>query len=448
MDITSTMQHLKNSKKISDYFCVAPWTHTYISPQSERRLCCASREEATWQKQYIDSGTQHTDEYNPITLEEHWNSDHMKSVRKRILAGENIPECQVCNSNLLNLYTYRQYFTDNLFPHKIDEILENTNEDGSTSLKPISFDYRIYNLCNFKCRMCGEQLSSSWETEKRIMNMWSPQHDRWMLPENKIKIEDFQSTVAEDELWKSVKDNTIEEIYWVGGEPLMYEIHWEVMKYLVESGHSKNVIVRYNTNLSRTTYKGVNLYDLLPHFKRVNMCCSQDATGDVAEYIRSGLKWDEWLVNFKNGIFLNQQYGMDAMVLDVTLTLPSMLDMKQLIDLAVELKVKSYVKITFDFDPSAIMSPMCLPREILNPILDELIEYEALHGNEYTRVYSETFKDMKARPNFSDKYVDYQKGIHNGKQRYIKIDEHRKEQSMLKDILSRNTAVLDWYNSI
>jgi len=94
------MQHLKNSKKISDYFCVAPWTHTYISPQSERRLCCASREEATWQKQYIDSGTQHTDEYNPITLEEHWNSDHMKSVRKRILAGENIPECQVCKQPL------------------------------------------------------------------------------------------------------------------------------------------------------------------------------------------------------------------------------------------------------------------------------------------------------------------------------------------------------------
>ena len=24
-------------------FCTAPWTHTYISPQSERRMCCASR---------------------------------------------------------------------------------------------------------------------------------------------------------------------------------------------------------------------------------------------------------------------------------------------------------------------------------------------------------------------------------------------------------------------
>ena len=31
-------------------FCTAPWTHTYISPQSERRMCCASREEHKFQK--------------------------------------------------------------------------------------------------------------------------------------------------------------------------------------------------------------------------------------------------------------------------------------------------------------------------------------------------------------------------------------------------------------
>jgi hypothetical protein len=437
---------MSNQKKVSEYFCVAPWTHTYLSPQSERRLCCASRETASFQKQYIDSGGKHK-EYDPITLDEHWNSEHMKSVRRRILAGDNIPECQVCNSNLLNLYTYRQYFTENLFPHKIQDILDNTNEDGSTTLKPVSFDYRIYNLCNFKCRMCGEQLSSSWETEKRMLNMWNPVTDRWMLPENKSKIEDFQSTVAENELWESVKNGTIEEIYWVGGEPLMYDIHWEVMKYLVEHDLAKNVIVRYNTNLSRTKYKGIELYDLLPKFKRVNMCCSIDATETIGEYIRSGLKWDEWLINFKNGIFLNQQYGMDAMVLDVTLTLPGMLDMKNMIDLAVELKVKSYVKITFDFDPSAIMSPMCLPREILNPLLDELIEYESMHGNELTRVYRDTFIDMKTRPNFSEKYEHYSRGLVNGKHRYDKIDEHRKDGNM-RDILKTSKAIIDWYDSI
>ena len=35
-------------------FCMAPWTHTYLSPQTERRMCCASREPAQSFRQYID----------------------------------------------------------------------------------------------------------------------------------------------------------------------------------------------------------------------------------------------------------------------------------------------------------------------------------------------------------------------------------------------------------
>jgi MoaA/NifB/PqqE/SkfB family radical SAM enzyme len=54
------------------HFCMAPWVHTYISPQSERRMCCASREPAQNFKQYID--TKGSDgQYNPVTIQEHWN---------------------------------------------------------------------------------------------------------------------------------------------------------------------------------------------------------------------------------------------------------------------------------------------------------------------------------------------------------------------------------------
>jgi hypothetical protein len=35
--------------------CMAPWTHTYLSPQTERRMCCASREPAQNFQQYIDT---------------------------------------------------------------------------------------------------------------------------------------------------------------------------------------------------------------------------------------------------------------------------------------------------------------------------------------------------------------------------------------------------------
>ena len=49
--------------------CLAPWTHTYLSPQTERRMCCASREPAQNFEQYIDTKAG-TGKYIPITLEE------------------------------------------------------------------------------------------------------------------------------------------------------------------------------------------------------------------------------------------------------------------------------------------------------------------------------------------------------------------------------------------
>ena len=181
------------------------------------------------------------------------------------------------------------------------------------------------------------------------------------------------------------------------------------------------------------------------------MCCSIDATGETGEWIRTGLDWTIWLDNFKQGMFLNSLYGMDAMVLDITLTLPGMLDMKSIIDLAVELGVKSYVKITFDFDSSAVMSPMCLPRDILNAVCDNLIAYEQANGNELTRVYSQTFADMKTRPTFQDKYPDWKNGLKRGKERYQCIAAFRKDGTVattIEKIFQANPAILAWWQNI
>ena len=140
---------------------MAPWTHTYLSPQTERRMCCASREDAQSFEQYIDT-KEGTGEYQPITLHKHWNSDHMKSVRKRMMAGETLKECAVCNDKLLNTDVYRSYF-NHLFSSKYyAKIWESTDADGYTTMEPVSWDYRFSNLCNFKCRTCGDMLSSAW----------------------------------------------------------------------------------------------------------------------------------------------------------------------------------------------------------------------------------------------------------------------------------------------
>jgi hypothetical protein len=433
----------------NETFCMAPFSHTYLSPQSERRLCCASREKASWATQYIDSEKSNNDsDYKPATLEEHWNSPYMMDIRKRLMAGEEISQCQVCNDKILNINTYRGYFNNRLFGHKIDEAFEKTNDDGYTEMKPISYDYRISNLCNFKCRMCGDQLSSQWEAEKRMMGHYDRGHDAWATKKYKPLIENFQKEVAEKELWDAVYDKRIEEIYWVGGEPLMWDIHWDIMKYLVDTGQSKDVIVRYNTNLSRTSYKGINLYDLLPHFKYVNVSASVDGVGENVEYVRHGLDWDKWLINFKDGLFLNKIYGDESIVLDVTITSMGLLSMKELFDLALELDVASYIKKTFAFDSSIIMSPSMFPRPILELMIDDILGYMRPKVTPKTQIYVDALEDLRQCKTFEETYDNVNTGLKEGKQRMQQIDEIRKNSGKLEEIFSQYPELISWWSKI
>ena len=220
------------------------------------------------------------------------------------------------------------------------------------------------------------------------------------------------------------------------------------MQYLVQSGHSKNVIVRYNTNLSRTSFKGINLYDLLPHFKKVNVSASIDGTGEIVEYIRHGIKWDNWLNNFKQGLFLNQLYGDDGMVLDITITSPGLFSMKSLFDLALELNVKSYIKKTFAFDSSIIMSPSMIPKNILNQIIDDNIHYMKNKVTPKTKIYIESLEDLRITKTFEEIYDNYLEGIKQGKKRMIFIDELRNNNGILENIFSKNTDLINWWVNI
>jgi hypothetical protein len=433
----------------NETFCMAPFSHTYLSPQSERRLCCASREKASWATQYIDSEKSNNDsDYKPATLEEHWNSPYMMDIRKRLMAGEEISQCQVCNDKILNINTYRGYFNNRLFGHKIDEAFEKTNDDGYTEMKPISYDYRISNLCNFKCRMCGDQLSSQWEAENRMMGHYDRGHDAWATKKYKPLIENFQKEVAEKELWDAVYEKRIEEIYWVGGEPLMWDIHWDIMKYLVDTGQSKDVIVRYNTNLSRTSYKGINLYDLLPHFKYVNVSASVDGVGENVEYVRHGMDWDKWLQNFKDGLFLNKIYGDESIVLDVTITSMGLLSMKELFDLALELDVSSYIKKTFAFDSSIIMSPSMFPRPIIELMIDDILSYMRPKVTSKTQIYIDALEDLRQCKTFEETYDNAETGLKEGKRRMKQIDEIRKNSGKLEEIFSQYPELISWWSKI
>lgn len=425
-----------------DTLCMAPWTHTYLSPQTERRMCCASREPAQNFQQYIDV-TAGTGRYIPITLDEHWNGEHMKSVRLRMMAGETLPECEVCNDKLLNTSVYRSYFNQ-LFGHKYNEAMEKTHNDGSTDMKPVSWDYRFSNLCNFKCRMCGDMLSSAWESEQRQHNMinWSDPKNNWMRPEVKKQIDQFQDVQIEAEFSQAVEEHRIEEVYWVGGEPLMYEQHWRYMQRIIELGDGPNVYARYNTNLSRVNFKGVNLYsDILSRLRDWQICASIDGTGKIGEYIRTGLDYNAWLENFRQGVAITSHRRQ--MRIDFTLTLPGMFEVVNIQRLAEEEKVDILAKVIFSFSPDIVMSPLALPRELLHPWVDEIIS--GISNNPLKDILVQ----LKTRPTFEEQWPDqHRTAIAKGKHRMLQLEQIRGDTYTMRDIFSQRPAVLEWWDSI
>lgn len=363
----------------------------------------------------------------------------MQSIRKRLLNGETIPECDTCNNNLANVNAYRDHFAVSMFADKLDSIIENTDENGFTTLLPISYDYRVSNFCNFKCRMCSEQASSSWEVEKKMHNLIT-KREEWIISPSRKAVTEFQSTVVVEELWNAAKSRRIEELYWAGGEPTMLDIHWDVMKYLVDTGLSKNVEVRYNTNLSRISYKGSNLITMLRNFKKVTIQASMDGTSDIAEYIRTGLEWESWLENLKAALELRTVFGQDSVVIDVTLTMPGLFAMKDLMKLSVDLGVKSYVKLCFSANAYAILSPMVLPRALLNEMLDDLLAYEASLNSSLTAMYKDTFLSMKySEKTFEERFPSQKEYTLNGKRYHKKIEEIRPNaKTSISKILASN----------
>lgn len=421
--------------------CLAPWVHTYLSPQTERRMCCASREPAQNFEQYIDT-TAGTGRYIPVTLEQHWNSEHMRSVRRRMMAGETLPECEVCNDKLLNTSVYRDYFSQ-LFGRRIDEIWDNTESDGSTGMRPVSWDYRFSNLCNFKCRTCGDMLSSSWETEQKQHNMvdHSNSKNNWMVPAVRQEIARFQDTQIESEFSQAVENHSVEEIYWVGGEPLMYEQHWRYMKRIIELGDGDKLYARYNTNLSRVDYRGCNLYsDILSSVRDWQICASLDGTGATGEYIRTGLSYPLFLSNFRQGLKIAT--NPRQMRLDFTLTLPGMTEVAAMNQLAAELGVEMLAKVIFSFSPDIIMSPLALPRHLLDPWADELADRS-------TGAMRDVLLQLKTRPTFAEQWPDtYQAGLVKGKARVLQLEQIRTQTVTMTDILGSRPEVLEWWMKI
>jgi len=128
--------------------------------------------------------------------------------------------------------------------------------------------------------------------------------------------------------------------------------------------------------------------------------------------------------------------------LDFTLTLPGMFEVENMQALAKELDVEILAKVVFSFSPDIIMSPLSLPRELLDPWIDELVV--SAFGP-----MRNILLQLKTRPTFQEQWPDeWQSGLLKGKFRIIDIESVRKDQFTIRDIFKSRPKILEWYDTI
>ena len=89
------------------------------------------------------------------------------------------------------------------------------------------------------------------------------------------------------------------------------------------------------------------------------------------------------------------------------------------------------------------MSPLALPRKILDRMVDQLINNNVLGS-----ALHDVLVQLKNRPTMEEQFADYGVGMQKGKRRVLKLESIRNDTFTMKDILSKDQEVLDWWESI
>jgi hypothetical protein len=296
--------------------------------------------------------------------------------------------------------------------------------------------------------MCGDMLSSSWEAEVKRHNLVDETDSKngWMQEPVRSNMRRWQTDAAELEFGSAVEAGTVEEIYWVGGEPLMYEQHWDYMQRIIDLGYADRVYARYNTNLSRVNYKNHNLWNMLTKFRDWQVCASLDGTGETGEYIRTGLNYSEWLQNFETGVEVMQHSRQ--LKLDYTLTTPGLLEIRNMVELSKKYNVELLTKVTFAFDPSILISPLALPRQLLDEIINESLTWLSANATGLQQSLIDVLTNLKSRPTFEEQWPDtFAESARRGKNWYKQLDQIR-QGNTIEYILSKDKRLVEWWNNV
>jgi MoaA/NifB/PqqE/SkfB family radical SAM enzyme len=226
----------------------------------------------------------------------------MQNLRRQFRVGEKPETCKLCWDEEAAGRTSKRIHSRVRLKELYSQV-DWTNDDPDQLW---FLDLKLGNICNLKCRICGSWSSSKWADEElKYMPVGSDKKQhvayQWLKqgawPRN-----------PDTNFWENLKQllPNIKYLEFTGGEPFLIQEHFDLLKFAVEQGYSKNIDIHYNTN---GTVHPEQAY-LWQHFGRVDIAFSIDNVEERFEYERYGAKWQEVNDNIMSITSYNQHANL------------------------------------------------------------------------------------------------------------------------------------------
>ena len=242
------------------------------------------------------------------SLENIWNNDLMKDVRKKVLCGERPDACKPCfDLEDQGVESLRQRHIKNAIPESrinlYPDAVNSLRDDYTMPFEFPTMEIKLNNLCNLKCRMCNPLDSTSWQDWDKVVPFYKKENN-YLVPtvERLVKkpgqyIGPFDNS---DRWWDSFEKLLpyFRRVEFAGGEPLMDPQHYKILDMLKPYG--ANIELKYATNgTTLGIRKGRTIHDYWPHFRSIAVNVSLDGIHHVYNYIRGNSDFNQVEKNIK-----------------------------------------------------------------------------------------------------------------------------------------------------
>ena len=232
-----------------------------------------------------------------------WNGEYMKSVRRKMIAGEKVSACEKCYflESQGQLSLRQSAFDDNK-----ESYMSKYNPDGTLNKMPVYIELHFGNVCNLKCKMCSHYFSHMIGKELLALQEKDPKFFRWIQEQggninnwstgDLTEIYDwFKNKQVLEQVFEDIHLH-VEQIRVIGGEPTIIPEFWQMFEYLSSKGTLKNKNIEITTNGTNTNPK---MLEWFGEAGKVDVMISLDALEKRNRYIRYPADWDSIMKNIE-----------------------------------------------------------------------------------------------------------------------------------------------------